>query len=282
VAGIEQLPSHADPSSWRRPSWLDRPPSGLAFGSSFCQHRLPRQSEVRAAFELAERASLRFSLVTPYVNQVGLDAAAALIDWLAGARPGTEVVVSDWGLLQRTTELPLVPVLSRLLHRQVRDPRLVALNEKPGGLTQVGPTWRAAASDSDHFGVLMRRVGARRVEMDAPLAGADGADASPSVLRTMHLPWRLVATGRLCPVQGLGRPSADRFTPPANCSAACRGVTLSLSAPWSSLPASGSVDLVQRGNTHFLRLNERQCRQAIEQTNHWRGRRLRWSSLPPV
>ena len=58
----------------------------------------------------------------------------------------------------------------------------------------------------------------------------------------------MVASGRICLVNALGKPPSVRLTAPIACNAPCRKYTLELRAPWSRRDASASVPTVQAGD----------------------------------
>jgi hypothetical protein len=97
----------------------------------------------------------------------------------------------------------------------------------------------------------------------------------------------MVASGRICLVNALGKPPSVRLTPPRACDAPCRKYTIELRAPWSRRRSGSSVPSVrpgeilplsrllnrrraelpppetdpaprffQKGNTHFYRLDD--------------------------
>jgi hypothetical protein len=179
---------------------------------------------------------------------------AALVDAEA---PDLEVVVDDWGVLRRVrARYPTARlVLGRGLNRMVRDPRIPDVGSEHLGGDEVPASWRGSSLGSSAFLALLRVLGVARGEADVPLQGLttggtgdEEAPPPPDPLPTaVHLPYGMVATGRICMVSAYGKPPSTRFVPPMACDAPCRAVTLTLRAPWSRREAGAETLPVAEG-----------------------------------
>ena len=259
-------------------------PGRLLFGSEFCQHLIPSTDDVAAAANLARERGLGLTLLTSYVTDDFLERTAERVAVLAGA-PDPEVVFNDWGVLRQVRrEHPGVGlVLGRGLNRQVRDPRLPDVGPEHLGGDEPPAAWGGSSIGSASFRALLRKLGVQRVASDVPLQGATpiGADGLPC---QVHLPWGMVASGRICLVSAYGKPASVRLVPPLACDAPCRRYTLNLRAPWTRREQAGALPVpegsfipltrllnrrrnelpepasdpaprfFQKGNTHFYRL----------------------------
>jgi len=208
-----------------------------------------------------------------------------------------EVVVNDWGVLRRVRSRRQGPrpVLGRGLNRMMRDPRLPDVGPEHLGGDPTPDSWKKASHDSGPFRRLMASLGIERAETDAPLQGLDAVTAGGPSL-TLHMPYGMVASGRICMVSGWGKPASVRFVPPRRCDAPCRRFTIELRAPWSRrqqgatelplvregeiLPLNRLLNrrrnsfpepaldpaprFLQKGNTHFYRLDEAGIRAALQ------------------
>ncbi len=197
-------------------------PSRYYLGNEFCQHLLPAPSRLRWALERAP-----VTLCTPPVNDQGLHQLARLLDQLPA---GSEVVFSDWGVLNLIRQRPLVPVLGRMLVRNLKDSRL----------SGPAPLHR---SDLAHPGFrdALRGWGVRRVEVDLPGA------VLPSewgLAGSLHFPFSAVASGRVCVVGSLAESRELKFTLQARCRKECRHYL-------AESEGSSRVRLFHRGNTDF-------------------------------
>lgn len=273
----------------------------LLFGVEFCQHLIGSAEDVAAAARLARERGWGLSLLTSYVTDGFLERTRELVAVLAEEGPSPELVVNDWGVLRMARrEFPNVAlVLGRGLNRQVRDPRLPDVGPEHLGGDAPPDAWRGGSIGSAGFRALIRRLGVTRVATDVPMQGALplGADGLPG---QVHLPWGMVASGRICMVNAYGKPPSVRLVPPLVCDAPCRRYTLQLRAPWTRreeadalpVPDGAFIPLTkllnrrrnelpeptsdaaprfwQKGNTHFYRLEDEALTRA-----------LRWAEQEP-
>jgi len=274
--------------------------SRLYFGVEFCEHLLPTAEDVEAACAFCARNNWGLTLLTPYVTDWGLEKIEPLFQALEDHGPDdTEVVVNDWGVLRKVKSrggASLRAVLGRGLNRMVRDPRVPDVGPEHLGGDEPPAAWRSASHDSQGFRTMLRQAGVDRVEADLPMQGLQDLGPGEQGLRlSLHLPYGMVASGRICMMSGLGQAASVRFTPPRACTAPCRDYTVELRAPWTRREAgAGSLPLVpedsflpldhvlnrrrntfppansdpaprflQKGNTHFYRLNEERIEEAL-------------------
>lgn len=222
--------------------------SRLYFGVGFCQHLLPPVEDALAAADWAAERGWGFTFVTGYVTDAFLARTMECVDALVAAgAPDLEVVVDDWGVLRavRARHPHVGLVLGRGLNRQVRDPRVPDVGPEHLGGDAPPASWGGSSLGSAAFVALMRRLGVTRAEVDVPLQGLNpGESGLPSAV---HLPFGMVATGRICMVSAYGKPPSTRFVPPLACDAPCRDVTLTLRAPWSRREAGAEALPVSEG-----------------------------------
>jgi len=254
----------------------------LHFGVEFCEHLLPSADDVGAAADVAAARGWGFTLLTPYGTDRMVDAVADLVE--AAPRP-REVVVNDWGVLHRLRGADVALTVGRGLNRMIRDPRVPDVGPEHLGGDAPPDSWRRSSADSATFRALLASLGVVRVETDVPLQGPPPPPPADALRTTLHLPWGMVASGRICLVNALGKPPSVRLTAPVACNAPCRRYTIELRAPWSrrqegaAVPAVGAGELLplsrllkrrrtpfpaaaddpaprffQKGNTHFYRL----------------------------
>lgn len=281
--------------------WLkDLPEYGrLYFGSEFCQHLLPTEDEIREATAIADERGWEFTLLTSYSTdefvQRACDRLARLLEWTVGRAP--EVVVNDWGILRRVRAEFADKVdlrLGRGLNRMQRDPRLPDVGPEHLGGDSPPETWRQSSLHNSGFQLLLQELGVSGVELDLPLVGLDALPAS-DLPTSLHAPWGMVASGRICMVNAWGKPASRRFVPPMHCDAPCRRFSIELRAPWARRQAGAEqLPLVddgqfiplsrllnrrknqfipaaedpaprfhQKGNTHFYRLEGSQVLDAL-------------------
>jgi hypothetical protein len=278
---------------------LDRPlPEGydrVYFGSEFCERRIPSLPALEALVRRTHDADMRFTLVTPYVTDEGLDRVEELCRALSGQAGACEVVVNDWGVLRLLHERfpSLEPVLGRLLVKQKRCPTLArVLKRAPAAMMRhadpehsdrvlVMQVKLPPAMDEYYRGsnagsvpVLQKclsGMGVRRIELDNPLHGVKVSLGQGVRAASLYVPFVYVSTTFYCPSAGCDGPqSTMRKRRP--CSQQCARYVFSLEH------ASFPLPLLLRGNTHFYRNDSvdesRIARMGVD--------RLVYASAPPV
>lgn len=212
---------------------------GAAFGAEFCHRRLPRARDVGEARARCRDRGLAFSLVTPVVREGAFDAVAGWLAGLAADLAGDEWVANDWGLLAwaRAQGLPLRAVAGRLLGRQRRDARVLAMRR--GAPASDADALRGSLWDDPKSCAWLQALGVERVELDLLLQGARRPALPPGMGLTLCAPWLPVTLSPSCPW------SAD----PLACSGPCRGAE-----PVVLRNAEDPHPLWSRGNTLFHRV----------------------------
>ncbi|HEY0941780.1 MAG TPA: hypothetical protein VGE08_16890 [Steroidobacter sp.] len=210
-------------------------PTHLYVGSELCEELLPSRRTVRTAIDCATGRGLQIALLTP-ISSPG--AIRQLADLLPLLPDGTEVIVNDWGVAYFAREhFPaLVLVAGRLLCKMIRDPRL------PG--TEWAPHC-AHSLDSEHLQRTFRLAGFRRLEIDVPpFATAESFSRLP-LPAGVHVPFAVVAKGRMCRIGSMSRQGPERFAPGRRCRKECLHVSATMTRP----AAVDSYRTVQLGNT---------------------------------
>lgn len=226
----------------------------LYFGEEFCERALSSGAALARAMGAAEERGWEFTFVTPYVTETGLDKVRHLLDILAQAKLGAEVVVNDWGVLEwvREQHPTLTPVLGRLLNKVIRDPRMPdRLRNSPD--QAVIHKFQSCNLAGGEMKGLLDQYQVRRVELDYPPQGlpldlpAWGYDVS------LYIPYGVITTGRMCLMQSWGLDPGEKFKTTGPCSQRCRLGWLELSDPSGQVKKDKDWQIVQKGNTIFYR-----------------------------
>ncbi|MBM3724167.1 MAG: hypothetical protein FJW40_01900 [Acidobacteria bacterium] len=211
-------------------------------GNEFCEHLIPSPDALRRALD----DRLPLTLLTPYVSDRGVARLASLFAILP---PGAEVAFSDWGVLNvlRRDFPALVPVQGRLLHKALRDPRVMELFSDPL------PALRQSTVENHSYREMLRGLGVRRVELDALPQGFDAA--LPPAPVSVYLPYGFVSTSRVCQAAGLHYRKERKFQPGAPCRHECQ--THQVVFTYANSPFQNQdQQFLLKGNTYFYRQTE--------------------------
>jgi len=235
-------------------------PRRLYFGQEFCQRLLPKADDLRLAIEAARKSEARFSFVTPYVTDDGLDRLKPLLGQVESEWPGAEVVVNDWGVLLylKETHPGLTPVAGRLLEKMKRDPRFSPEDFRRFFSSQGLRMLRDSNATVPAYQRLLQSYGVGRVEFDNVPQGID-IDLSGAPLRaSVYAPFGFVTTGRICFIGSLHAPLERRFRVDTPCRRECRTYEQFLRRNLSPMPGAvespsvHQVELARKGNTLFF------------------------------
>jgi hypothetical protein len=219
--------------------------SRLYFGIEFCQNLIPTMEDLEYILRFISEKEMYITLVTPYVNNRGIEKLKLLSEYLITHQPQSEIVINDWGFLnwihKRYPNLNLV--LGRLLTKQKRGPRILKLIDKVSE-TMV-EHFRQSNVDSSLLTEFLINKGIKRVEFDNPFQGL--SRPSHSLKGSLYTPFVYVTTTRFCPTT-LGE---KRINKPLRailpCNKGCQRYTFRLTH--TQMP----VELLLKGNTQFFK-----------------------------
>ncbi len=219
-------------------------PTHIYLGSELCEHLLPDGETLAAARSVAEDRGLALALLTPIASPAVIRELEALLPQLPD---GAEVIVNDWGVARLLAERShaarfprLAAIAGRLLARMVKDPRLTGAEWAPHcqhGLRSPG------------LRALLERLAMRRLELDVPLHATVEDFAQLPLPVGVHLPFFVVAKGRLCRIGSTGLKGAERFAPGRRCKRECLHVSATMTRPGGA----DRYETLQLGNALLAR-----------------------------
>jgi hypothetical protein len=198
----------------------------LYFGQEFCERLIPAPTALKRALQYARVNALRFSLVTPYVTNHGLQRLLPLFGILEQLDVSPEVVINDWGVLNiLNRRFPrLIPVLGRLLTKQKRGPRLIPLlkREDKSRLIQdridlherqiwvqkklphqLDPYYRGSNAGSvPLLQTFLLHQGIQRIELDNVAHGLSLDLPKGKISASVYFPYVYITTTLFCPSAG--------------------------------------------------------------------------------
>ena len=217
--------------------------SRIYFGNEFCQNLIPAIEDIKKALDFTTETKMRFSFVTPYINDDGLDKISKLLSYIKTALPSSEVIINDWGILRRINrEFPeLEPVLGRLLTKQKKGPRIMTIKKRvPNNTIEHFKQTNADSTATSDF-LIKNRI--HRIELDNLLQGI--SRPRPVLSASLYIPFAYITTSRYCLTRMAF--NDEKFTRSiTGCKRECRISTFKLSH--RQMPA----DIYLKGNTQFL------------------------------
>jgi len=224
--------------------------SRLYFGNEFCQRLIPSAEELEQVLDFASEKSLTFTLVTPYVTDEGLGILESLLLKIEQTKPGSEVVVNDWGVLHLLNEShsDLEPVMGRLLHKMKRGPRFMNLIDiLPESTIDY---FQSCSLDSPLYRRFLVERRVRRVELDNLLQGIALDLSHSEISGSLYVPYAYISTTRLCLAVSCDVSGKEDEIGIFPCQRECQKYTFLLTHPVMPLP------IIRKGNTMFF-MNEK-------------------------
>lgn len=254
---IEGIDSEGEMFSYCPELWVKRlfanvkdfgPVTRLYFGNEFCQRLIPGLEDIKEALGTAAERKLKFTLVTPYVTDAGIDKLEPLFKYLNDLNSkDIEVVVNDPGTMDMIVEYKnITPVLGRLKDPMKRMARFV--NQMP----QLTAPQQEALSSSDITIELYQKflldMGFSRVEMDLVPQGIKINFNNLPLKASFYYPWTYITTGRICEMGSLNQEDNEKFTVYNPCQKECQKYY----ASWFTEFPGASNKIFAFGNTVFM------------------------------
>ena len=192
----------------------------IYWGAEFCQNLIPTIQDTEKILAFINRGNLKFTFVTPFVTEQGLNKLEKAFTWFKKIRLFPEIVVNDWGVLEcLESEFKgyFEIALGRLLVRQQRDPAIKKVIEKqlpfavrgkdgkirivvhrvPGLSFQQGI--KASYASSGLAQGVFSRFGIKRVELNNVMQGLNLQGLK--LKRSLYTPFVNISTTRFCPME---------------------------------------------------------------------------------
>jgi len=176
--------------------WLpERAPDRLYIGNPFCRHVFPGEEILRAMLHKARTESLAVSLVAAEMR-LGDEQHADFLAALA-AEFGAELVINDWGMLQRMQKLPDKPeiALGTQLNRRRKDPRMAYKSGFEGHEVLL----KRNSLNHGPWLEFLKGMGVCRLEYESCSQPLD----LPRFACSLHLPFYQTNTSLWCPLKAI-------------------------------------------------------------------------------
>jgi len=219
----------------------------LYFGTEFCERLVPSAHDIRQVLDFVREKETCFSLVTPYVTGAGLKSWQKIIELVAEAIPGSEIIFNDWGMYRTIRKISdeLEPVLGRLLTKIKRGPRLMnALESLPPDAKRY---FKSTNLTVPNYRAFLQERGIKRAELDYPLQDLELGNISSEMHLSLYIPFVYVTTTRFCLTASCDIPEQKGMIGIFPCKKECQKYTFTLDNPVMT------TTLIRKGNTIFYK-----------------------------
>jgi hypothetical protein len=238
-----------------------------AYGNEFCEHLIPDRELLKESLAAACERGLRFTFLTPYVSDAGIDALRPLLDLLDREGDACEVVFNDWGVLNllRRDYPNLIPVQGRLMNKSLRDPRITGVYGASDAPATTLVALRRSNLDCASYTRFLRRLGVEHVELDNLPQGVDLSFVEGDIKTSLYMPFGFISTSRVCMAAGIHYLKRDKFQPGAPCHHECQASLLKYT--YTNSPFDNrDQEFYLKGNTYFYTHTEAMMRAVFEQS----------------
>jgi hypothetical protein len=166
---------------------------------------------------------MRFTLLTPYVSDAGIELLKPLFE-LLNEGGACEVVFNDWGVLNllRRDFSRLKPVQGRLMNKSLRDPRVTGVYAASVAPAPALVSLRRSNLDCTSYTRFLSGLGIDSVELDNLPQGVDLSFAENGVRASAYVPFGFISTSRICMAAGIHYDKRDKFQPGTSCHHECQ------------------------------------------------------------
>ncbi|MBU4216575.1 class I SAM-dependent methyltransferase [Candidatus Parcubacteria bacterium] len=212
----------------------------LYFGNEFCENLIPDKGEVLALLKYVHKNGLTLTLLTPYCTDHGIEKLREILPLLPVR---TEVVFSDWGVLELIKKYNLVPILGRLMISIKRDVRIKTTDLKNLDY------FKTCNLESKDFQNFLIKNDIFRVELDNVVQGYK-FKLHKKIKISLHYPFVYVSTSRKCITAYCADPLQTDCLPLSGCNFECTKYVFRASL------ADGETKLIFKGNSIFYKNEE--------------------------
>ncbi len=178
----------------------------IYFGVEFCEKKIPSVKELAKVVELCQQNNVKFSFVTPYVTDFGIERIKKAIKILQNHSKNCEVIVNDWGIFQllREDNFDFEIVLGRILTKQKKDPRIINIKNK-----KIMSYFSKTSTDNKYFRSFLKENKVYRVEFDNTFQ--DIEVVSDGLKFSLYYPYVYLTTSKNCFVKNCKNCESTKF-----------------------------------------------------------------------
>lgn len=219
--------------------------SRLYFGNEFCERLLHSKKDLDGVISFVKENNLKFSYVTPYVTNSGLNILNDNISHISKKLENPEVIINDWGVMRLAKSYEIQPVLGRLLTKMKKGPRILNyINDYPKDMIE---HFQKSNVELPIFQEYLIKQSIKRVELDNALQGINMNFSNTNLNASLYYPFVYLTTTRRCLINSCDTISKRDIIGIYPCNKECQKYTIELSHEVMPKP------ILLKGNSQFLK-----------------------------
>ncbi|MFC1690583.1 class I SAM-dependent methyltransferase [Nanoarchaeota archaeon] len=224
----------------------------IYFGDEFCQRLIPSKDEMLFVLDLCKQKNKKLTFVTPFLTEKYFQAYIGILRLISINMPNAEVIVNDFGLLNRIVGDKLLNhlklSLGRLLVEQKKGPRTELLKgEIP---RKAYDYFKQTNVENSVLQEFLKQNRVNRIELDNVVQGINLDLRKSGLKSSLHLPYVYTTTTRLCLSANCDKLSKRKHITVDDCRADCMNYSFVLDN--ITIPHR----LILKGNTQYY-INEK-------------------------
>jgi hypothetical protein len=178
---------------------------GIYFGNSYCEHLIPRFTDIIEAKEICEKNHYNFVFVFPPLSNFKTKEAIYILKYLAKQKQ-KEVVVNDIGTLYLALEYNLKPILGINFTKTIKNAFINAI--KPTDLSQSQFENQKKLLSHLEFEIsdvreFYKKIGVGRFSIENLDFNLEFLDKSPTMQCDFYYPFITLTNSKSCDIAGL-------------------------------------------------------------------------------
>lgn len=244
----------------------------LYYGNEFCEYRLPNETQLLKALQIANDNNLKFVFVTPPVTDWGISQIKESLKILIAYKEKIEIVVNDHGVLQMLSDFTdrFEITIGRICDKLSHDSR-ASLRDIENYYSKNGLNYARTPGVVSQFSLnIYKAYNVNRFEFDMPKVGISLPE---NINASLYWPFQYLTMGRVCLFRASQYSSKEKFLIGKEpCTQLCKTLQIEKRKPLNGFQLIdekniNNIYVFQRGNAIFYLYNENDFEEELNQFN---------------